>query len=134
MGIFSKPKYVGYNFAVRSYHDGLDFQDAVVRDANSDYNLDLLNPVKLQGDGYICVSYSTGAHPKKEAVIVYVTDISVLIGFDETLINEDQIVAVVQRDLDEFANAGMPVRYESCTKPINSLKLFQYMQATAGLY
>lgn len=134
MGIFSKPKYVGYSFAVRSYHDALDFQDAVVRDANSDYNLDLTNPVKLQGDGYICVSYSTVAHPKKEAVIVYVTDINVLIAFEETLITENQVAEVVNRDIEEFTNAGMPVRFESSTKPINSLKLFQYMQATAGLY
>lgn len=134
MGVFSKPKYIGHSFAIRSYHDGLDFQDTVVRDANSDYNLGLLNPIKLQGDGYICLSYSTESHPKKEAVIVYVTDINVLIGFEESLMSENQVATVVNRTLDEFEAAGISVRYESSTKPINSMKLMQYMRATAGLY
>ena len=133
MGLFSKPKYVGYCFQVSSYHDALEFQDAVVRDANSDYNLDLLNPFRYQGDGYIQISYDCNSR-KKPQVIVYVTDLTVLIAFEESLLSDEKVMAVADKVIEEFANNGIIVRFESSTKAIDDFKLFQYMKAVSGLY
>lgn len=133
MGLFSKPKYVGYNFQVNSYQDALKFQDFVVRDANSEYSLDLHNPFRYQSDGYIKVIYGCNSR-KKDQVIVYVTDLTVLIAFEETLLSDEKIMAVADKVIQEFADAGKSVQFESSTKAIDDFKMYQYMKATAGLY
>ena len=133
MGLFYKPKYVGYCFLIRDYREGLEFQDSVVRDANSQYNLDLQEPFTYQGNGHITVSYNSNYAGRKDQVMVYVTDSIVLIGFEYTIIYEDQVMKVANRIIQEFSSNGIPIKYHSTTKVVNNYKLYEYMDAVTIL-
>ena len=133
MGLFSKPKYRGYNCSVMRYQDALEFQDYVVREANTTYNLNLNEPIRQQNDGYILLSYFSNSR-KNEAFIVYVTDLTVLIGVEDTFLSDDKIQKVIESGIREFADAGIKIQFSGMTKTIDAFKLFQYMKASAGLY
>ena len=134
MGIFFKLKYVGYNLGIRCYQDGFDFQDFVVRQINSNCNLDLLEePFRFRGDGFLRIDYRSESL-KDPQVIVFITDFTVLIGFAQNFVSEEKIVSEVKKALQEFNDAGISINYESNTKPIKDFELFRYMRATAGLF
>ena len=133
MGLFYKPKYIGYCFSIQNYRVGLEFQDSVVRDANEKYNLDLQEPFTYEGNGHITVSYNSNYAKRRDQVKVYVTDNIVLIGFEYTIITEDQVMNVANSCIQEFAESGIPVRFLSLTKIVNEYHLYEYMEASSIL-
>ena len=134
MGLFSQPKYVGYNFTIHNFQTGLDFQDLFVGVAVQEYKLDLYEAsTPWRGDGYIDLKYDCESR-KEPPVIVYITDFTVLIAFEETYIDDEKVQHVMDIALNYYSEKGIFVRYQSQTKPIKKDKIFEYMLATAGLY
>lgn len=133
MGMFTK--YLCYSISVSCYRDAMDVQDELVRALNDTYNLDLLNPFKFQGDGYISFCYDSGSLKRRTSPVrAYVTDLNALIVLEEGLLSDSQVETVIDETIEYFTKEGLRLNYDYTSKPISDSKVFSLMRSLAGLY